>query len=146
MKNLSRTKLTSGTIINRNLALPISAKTLRQRGRNVVRKHVGEFDYGAAARFFVCIKLVVVFGLLLVLMFPVPCGLYWSSWRYLFPLVSSVEESHKCFRIPLRSLRRRAFVHTAANPGLLCWGEVRCMSLILRWVMLLCHRLTLDMP
>jgi len=39
--------------INPNLT-PLSAKTLRRRVRSVARKHVGEFDYGAAARFFAC--------------------------------------------------------------------------------------------
>ena len=36
----------------------------------MARKHVGEFDYGAAARFFACIQRLVVFRFFLVLMFP----------------------------------------------------------------------------
>jgi hypothetical protein len=35
-----------------------------------------------------------------VLMFFAPCRIYWNSLRYLFSLVSSGGESHKCFRAP----------------------------------------------
>jgi len=88
----------------------------------VARKHVGEFDYGAAARFFVCIKLLIVFGFFLVIMYKLVFadGIL-AVCLALTPCDSKVRPLFELMALPFsaRLLRRgvpQMFSHPAAPP------------------------------